>query len=187
MAVSNAQKARAVVTCKCGCNTVFSAFPVYKKGGGGLRVPEYKRGHHPSVRRTQFDKTPWNKGLTGADVGGIANQGAKGENHWNFRSELNPDFFAVDFDYVRYSNLYGKDTLRSKGNKLYAKFRRAIMDRDHYSCVDCGFVADPFEEADLLNVHHIEYVKHNADRIFDPTNVVTLCYTCHRKRHKVGK
>lgn len=184
MSISKAQVPTSTV-CQCGCKEEFYAFPVYRKGGGGLRVPEYKRGHHPNCRKTQLGTVPvWNKGLNKDAVQSVGRQGKSGPQHWNYVAELNPDFFASDFDFVYYSRRYGK-ALRSKGgNKLYAKFRRAIMARDNYSCVDCGFVADAIEDGDLLHVHHCEFVKHNADRIFDPSNVVTLCYICHRKRHK---
>ena len=150
-----------------------------------MRVPEYKRGHHPNCRKRQFSDVPWNKGLNKSRVPTVGNQGKRGPDHWNFDPEQNPDFFAPDFDYVFYSRKFGLK--RNVGNKLYAKFRRAIMQRDNFTCADCNMVADAIEEADLLNVHHIEYVKRNKDRIFDPSNVVTLCYSCHRKRHKASK
>lgn len=189
MSVSKAQEARVTMTCKCGCAQKFSAFPVYTNGrGGGLRVPEYKRGHHPNCRKSQLGNVPvWNKGLKKDAVESVGRQGKHGPAHWNYDAELNPDFFSPHFNFAYYSRKYGANTLRSKGNKLYAKFRRAIMARDKHSCVDCGFRADPLEDGDLLHVHHNEFVKHNPDRIFDPTNVVTLCYACHRKRHKKNK
>ncbi len=187
MAVSKAQQARVNTVCKC-CGEAFSAFPIYRKGGGGLRVPDYKRGHHPNCRRTQIGKTkPWNKGLSAKDVAAIGRQGKHGADHWRYDPDQNPDWFAKDFDYVLFSERYGKKPRSKGGNKAYAKFRLAIMGRDKFACQDCGMLADDAEETDLLQVHHIVYVKHDKTRIFDPANVITLCFNCHWKIHRRKK
>lgn len=186
MAISKAQKARVLVTCKCGCNEDFMAFPLYDRGKGkGLRTPEYKRGHHPRCHKglNKKGKSSWNAGLTKKDNPAVGRQGAKKEKHWRYDPGKNPDWFSDDFDHVAFAKIFG-DKPRCKGNKTYAKFRRAIMERDEFTCRDCGMVADEFEESDLLNVHHIVFVKHDKTRIFDPKNVTTLCYPCHRKVHK---
>lgn len=65
MGVAKAQSIGVWSACKC-CGEAFKAFPIYKpkSEGGGLRVPEYKRGHHPNCRKTQTgNTTPWNTGL----------------------------------------------------------------------------------------------------------------------------
>jgi len=186
MTVSKAQKIGVLTTCICGCGEQFTAFPLYDQGKGkGLRTPEYKRGHHPNCRKTQLDSVPvWNKGLTKTENDTVGRQGKKAGQHWRFDPEQNPDWFAIDFDFRDFAAKFGVRQ-RSKGcNKAYAKFRLAIMTRDSFTCQDCGMIADENEETDLLQVHHIVFVKHDRTRMFDPTNVTTLCYPCHRKHHR---
>ena len=93
MGTSKEQRQRVDVVCACGCGETFSAFPVYrsKSEGGGLRVPEYKRGHHPNCRKTQTGKdTPWNKGLTKADHPSIERMGFQpGHVPYNDWSDVN--------------------------------------------------------------------------------------------------
>ena len=48
--------------------------------------------------------------------------------------------------------------------------KRAIKERDKYTCQICG------EQEDLV-VHHIDYDKKNSN----PENLVTLCRSCHTK------
>src|ERR1700747_378083 len=101
MGISKAQLEGVLVTCQCGCGEMFRAFPVYrnKSEGGGLRVPEYKRGHHPNCRKTQTGNTPtWNKGLKKGDHPAIERMGFQ-KNHpvycdWSHVNQMlrsNPD------------------------------------------------------------------------------------------------
>lgn len=60
----------------------------------------------------------------------------------------------------------------------YISWRRAVFERDHYTCVICGQVGGE------LNAHHIKPFKDfEADR-FNINNGVTLCVKCHRQVHK---
>ena len=47
--------------------------------------------------------------------------------------------------------------------------RRSIRERDHYVCQWCSNEGN--------EVHHIDYNKENCD----PRNLITLCFSCHRK------
>lgn len=188
MGISKTQAAHVEVLCQCGCESKFLAFPTYrsKAEGGGLRVPDFKRGHHPNCKKTQLSSRPvWNKGLRKETNAAVNRQGKRGLGHWNFDADQNPDWFAVDFDFVAFALKYG-DKPRSKGgNKAYAKFRRAILARDKFTCQKCGLVDD--DEESLLQVHHIVYVKHDRTRMFDPSNVISLCFNCHAKTHRGAK
>jgi len=189
MAVSKAQAAHVLVTCKCGCGETFNAFPVYrpKSEGGGLRVAEYKRGHHPNCRKTQTGKVPaWNAGMRKGDHPSLERMGFQfGNEHWNWRDDQNPDWFAPDFDHVACSRAYG-DKRRSRGAaKMYGKFIDAIRDRDGHKCQRCGFPWDAIlPEVDDLHVHHKVPTEEDPDRIFDVENVELLCRWCHRKEHQ---
>lgn len=64
-------------------------------------------------------------------------------------------------------------------SKLWKQQRRHALDRDRYSCVDCGGRAE--------EVHHI--IPLTAQNINDYEialsldNLVSLCHKCHKARH----
>lgn len=51
--------------------------------------------------------------------------------------------------------------------------RRSIRERDHYTCRLCAETQGDVAFA----VHHVDYDKKNCD----PTNLITLCGSCHSK------
>jgi 5-methylcytosine-specific restriction endonuclease McrA len=56
----------------------------------------------------------------------------------------------------------------------YALVRNEVLERDDWRCQDCAAMND-------LQVHHI---KRRSQLGGDPAeNLITLCATCHRKRH----
>jgi len=191
LSVSQAQIDRAKVKCKCGCKETFLAFPVYKKGGGGLRVPEYKRGHHPNLRKFQFGGkgfVPWNTGLRASEGhANVGTLGKRGKDHWNFDPTMHPDWFAKDFDFRAFAAKWGVKPRSKGGNKAYALFRLAILKRDNFKCTECGFAASDFSESCVLNAHHRVPIKVDRSRMFDPSNVITLCVLCHAKKHHAKK
>jgi 5-methylcytosine-specific restriction endonuclease McrA len=72
---------------------------------------------------------------------------------------------------------------RLRGSKQYFDWRKAIYERDNYTCQDCkarGGKGNPVE----LHPHHIKPFATYPDHRFDIANGVTLCANCHQKRHK---
>jgi N6-L-threonylcarbamoyladenine synthase len=62
--------------------------------------------------------------------------------------------------------------------KEYNLLRKQVLERDRWRCQDCGSAAD-------LHVHHLaKRSKLGGDA---PHNLITLCSTCHRRRHCQGK
>ena len=182
MAVSKAQSQHFLTTCKCGCGEEFSAFPVYRprSEGGGLQVPDYKRGHHPNCRKTQAGNIPaWNAGLTKEDHPSIVKMG------FQFQPDRNPNWLSPTFDHVKFSQFYKNMSDDTRGSKkAYGKFREAILQRDDYCCQDCKRSFDRLNLNETeIHVHHIETVRKNPDRTFDDENVITLCLSCHLIRH----
>jgi hypothetical protein len=56
-----------------------------------------------------------------------------------------------------------------------SSLRRAIRERDRYTCQLCGM-----PQGDIaLDVHHVDYDKKNCS----PSNLVTLCRRCHGQTH----
>jgi hypothetical protein len=56
-------------------------------------------------------------------------------------------------------------------------WRKAVMDRDMWTCVDCG------AQGNQLHAHHILSWSACQERRLDVSNGVTLCGQCHLRRH----
>lgn len=170
MGTSKAQRERISVICKCGCGTEFSAFPVYrsKADGGGLRVPEYCRGHHPNCLKSQTSNSPaWNKGLKKGDHPSIDRMGFQpGHQPYNDWSHVNqqlatdPELKAkwikskkgqiawnTGLTKSQYPNgiATGPDHGNWKGGHrgaidtaTWQDLRRSVLKRDNYTCQHCG-------------------------------------------------
>jgi cytochrome c553 len=57
--------------------------------------------------------------------------------------------------------------------RTFQESREIVLKRDNYTCVDCG-------NKELLKVHHLDYTSD------EPDNLITLCASCHRKRHPIN-
>ena len=57
------------------------------------------------------------------------------------------------------------------------KWRVKVFKRDNYTCADCK------TRGGALNAHHIKSFKEYPKLRFMVSNGVTLCQTCHKKRH----
>jgi hypothetical protein len=64
-----------------------------------------------------------------------------------------------------------------KGTPDWEKLRALIFERDGMKCVDCG----TFLAGKAYNCHHAKPVSQGGRG--DPMNLVSLCPSCHRKRH----
>jgi len=58
----------------------------------------------------------------------------------------------------------------------YIEWRDAVYRRDGYTCQECGAQSE-------LNAHHIKSWARHPELRFDVSNGVTLCKTCHAKKH----
>ena len=61
------------------------------------------------------------------------------------------------------------------------KLRHEILDRDNHSCRKCG--RNPQEDDVRLEVHHVQW--HSKDGKDEPSNLKTLCTSCHAGEHSV--
>jgi len=61
-------------------------------------------------------------------------------------------------------------------SKPYQKWKKAVLERDHYKCCYCG-------RKNNLNVHHIKQYTDNIFLRTKTTNGIALCKECHRKQH----
>ncbi|MCK0507912.1 HNH endonuclease [Aromatoleum anaerobium] len=170
MGTSKLQRERVVVTCACGCGETFSAFPTYrsKAEGGGLRVPEYKRGHHPNCRKSQTGRAePWNKGMKKADHPSIERMGFQPghapHNDWSHVNELLRSNIEVRKKWLEHKRgqvawntglsreQYPNGIASGAGHgnwkgghrgtvdtAEWQRLRRETLVRDNYTCQECG-------------------------------------------------
>lgn len=67
------------------------------------------------------------------------------------------------------------------GSYGWQKIREQIRERDNNECQDCkkkGKVT-----IDQLEVHHIKELEYFPELAIEPSNLITLCTSCHNKRH----
>lgn len=85
---------------------------------------------------------------------------------------------VAQFDAQKIKNPEISDKEYQKGDQLgFWNVREYILARDGHKCQHCkGKSKDP-----ILNIHHIESRKTGGD---SPSNLITLCKTCHKEFHK---
>lgn len=62
--------------------------------------------------------------------------------------------------------------------KEYSDWRLSVFTRDNFTCLECGSKA-----SGTLNAHHILPKRDHPELIFDISNGITLCKTCHNKTY----
>ena len=80
-----------------------------------------------------------------------------------------------EFRPVRLAQKYCSKICRDRSGKNDRRFsgiRDYIIGRDNFKCAQCG------SNKDLL-VHHRDWIRTNND----PSNLITLCRSCHKKEH----
>jgi len=76
------------------------------------------------------------------------------------------------------SNLY-----LARRSTAYKEWKLFVLERDDYTCQLCGFETI---DASEVHVHHIAPVAMSPGLMFEPTNGIVLCPTCHRKLHRMS-
>lgn len=88
--------------------------------------------------------------------------GRSGEFHWNWQGGKTPV------------------NQRERSSKEYAEWRKAVFERDGFTCQLCGQVGGG------LQAHHIQHWSTNVNERYQVQNGVTLCKKCHKELHKEG-
>ena len=65
------------------------------------------------------------------------------------------------------------------GRVEYQEWRKAVYERDNYTCQICGD-----DRGGNLEAHHVRSFKDFPELRYDTDNGVTLCKACHRELHK---
>lgn len=81
--------------------------------------------------------------------------------------------------FARHSaELRAKFDAGGKEPKDIGVWKRRVLSRDKYTCVDCGLHCPA-----IAHAHHVEQRVDAPDRVLDVSNGVTLCPNCHALRH----
>jgi len=67
-----------------------------------------------------------------------------------------------------------------EGKKEYRRWKNAVKERDLFICQNCGIEFN-------LNAHHIFHYKNYPDRVYDVSNGITLCQSCHIEAHRINR
>lgn len=122
------------------------------------------------ITKTAFKKgfTPWNKGMK--------------------MSNEHCDKLSKSQYNVKHLNARGKKHYRYKGGPInrdsldYRNWRRAVFERDDYTCQECCK-----RGGGVLHAHHIKPRYKYPELIFDVDNGQTLCIKCHRLTPSYGR
>lgn len=87
-------------------------------------------------------------------------KGPRGADHWNWRGGTSRD--------------------RRMGDPDYRDWRKAVFERDDYTCQMCGV------HGGRLNADHIQTWRDHPDLRYDLANGRTLCVECHRTTPTYG-
>jgi predicted nucleic acid-binding Zn ribbon protein len=144
------------------------------------KISEAQKGKARSYligNKYRLGKTPWNKGKTGIQV--AWNKGLKkclntGKTHIKKGQHLS---VKTEFGNKPAWNKNKVFNIYSRGNGNYQKFRKEILERDKFQCVNCG--------VESKVVHHIKKVKLFPNLKLDKDNAITLCSRCHGRIHRL--
>ena len=78
---------------------------------------------------------------------------------------------------------------RIKNDPRWKAARLACLERDDFTCVDCGVTSEELEGApleDQLQADHIEELALAPELALELDNLATRCGQCNRKRHLMG-
>ncbi len=100
--------------------------------------------------------------------------------HWGSKGEANPMHGKTGEANPRFVDGSSPERQRLYAQGVGKAFLRAILERDSYRCTRCNA---PKIGQRGLHVHHLKAWAGNASLRFDPSNVVTLCRSCHSWVH----
>lgn len=79
-----------------------------------------------------------------------------------------------------------EENYRVRRSRKYADWRKAVFERDGYTCVHCGAKSVKGKRVRIEADHILQFATHPEKR-FDVGNGRTLCAPCHRKTDTWGK
>ena len=93
-----------------------------------------------------------------------------------WRKTVVPPRVGRGADHPAWKGGTSSEDARLRSSSRYAKWRKAVLARDDYTCQECGSEID-------LTPHHIEHWAKVPDLRFVLSNGLTLCAACHSNVH----
>jgi hypothetical protein len=115
-----------------------------------------------SETRKRLKFVSWNTGLTKFTNPDRVTYGMKSEKHWNWKGGISTE------------------QNRFRQSSEYKTWRMSVFKRDNFICQECQ------QHTRTLEVHHIILFSESVSHRLDLNNGITLCKSCHRKKHKKG-
>lgn len=107
---------------------------------------------------------PWNtgtKGIMKPNSGTFTREKLLGDKHWNWQGGITPEHAKI------------------RNSIEYTEWRKAVFERDNYTCRCCG-ARSGNGMAVVLHADHIKPFAYNPKLRLDINNGKTLCVDCHR-------
>jgi hypothetical protein len=145
----------------------------------GRRFIRWSRRHQQckqcAIEAGVFNTSPKGRKITWGDKISKAKRGIKAtEEH---KKALSVAQYGVEES--EWPGFYEKSEIAKLRDSVeYLNFRKEVMRRDNYACVITGMKGH-------LEVHHLESVNNNKDRVMDTTNAITLHRSVHNKFHLI--
>ena len=139
-----------------------------------LQWNESRRKQQAKVASNFFKGRPgWSKGLTKKDHPGIKRQA---ESKIGTKNPMYGKRGKAHHGYI--NGKYTAEKKRYWGTSEYQQWRKAVYERDNYTCQDCGD-----DKGGNLNAHHIKPWVGFPKLRYVVSNGITLCVKCHHIAH----
>ena len=87
---------------------------------------------------------------------------------------------AKKYRYAQYDKTRDPKLVAFYHGVKWKRLRESVLSRDNYLCQDC-LASNRLVAAE--EVHHIIEVKEDWNKRYEEDNLISLCKSCHRKRH----
>ena len=153
------------------------------------KLSEANRGKHFSPA-TEFKKghksIPWNKGKKlPPEYAAKARKASLGHKHTEEWKEERRKAFSGDKNPM-WKGGVTSEYQRIRTSSKYIQWRKAVFERDNYTCQRCG-ARNGNGKRVILQAHHIKSFAEYPELRFDINNGITLCLSCHKKTENYGK
>lgn len=152
-----------------GCSTIFTS---------KSRLPKQKYCSSSCAGKHNKNKGRFKKGNPSWNIG-TNNSGMKGRKHTRETKEKMRQSSLGEKAW-NWKGGVSKENYRIRRSAKYKDWRKAVFERDNYTCCDCGARSAKGKRVEI-NADHIKPFAYFPDLRFDVNNGRTLCIGCHKK------
>lgn len=141
----------------------------------------------PTAHRFKKGYTPWNKGMKLSDETRAkmsrTRKGKRLSKEWREKISLSKRGERSHF----WKGGISPEHERLRKTAQYKDWRKAVFERDGYTCQECGLRAGKgFGRRLILHADHIKPFALYPELRFDISNGRTLCFDCHKQTDTYG-